>query len=108
MVGAVELISYCQLEILNHSEISAKWPHPIYFDYCHRYWLVRFSPVLMRATQSIAIGARGYWWAILPFLVISWIIWRFRRRRMIADESEYRFESQRIRDVTDNAESRLE
>lgn len=70
--------------------------------------LVRFFPVLMRATQAITIGARGYWWAILPILVVSGIIWRMMRRGSVAKKSEYQFESPRFRDVTDSSEGRSE
>lgn len=67
--------------------------------------LVRFFPVIVRTIQAAAIGARGYWWAILPVLVISWVIWRMIRRGSVAKKSGYQFESQRLRDVTNSAQS---
>jgi len=68
--------------------------------------LVRFSPVIVRLIQATAIGARGYLWAILPVLVISWVVWRMIRRRSVAKKSGYQFENQRFRDVTNSAHGR--
>ena len=69
--------------------------------------LVRFSPVIVRMIQATAIGARAYWWAIIPALVISAGFWRMMRRGS-AKKSGDKFESQRIRDVTDSAKGRSE
>lgn len=70
--------------------------------------LVRFSPVIVRVIQATAIGARGYWWAILPVLVISWAIWRIIRRGSVEKKYGYQFESQPPRDVTESADGRSE
>ncbi|OFZ12041.1 MAG: hypothetical protein A2Z20_07350 [Bdellovibrionales bacterium RBG_16_40_8] len=70
--------------------------------------LVRFSPVIVRVIQATAIGARGYWWAILPALVISWVIWRMMKRGSVGKKYGYQFESQRLRDVTDSGEGKTE
>lgn len=70
--------------------------------------LIRFSPVIVRMIQAAAIGVRGYWWAILPVLVISGAIWRVMRRGSLAKKSEDRFESQSLRDVTNSAEGKSE
>ena len=70
--------------------------------------LVRFFPGIVRMIQAAAIGASGYWWAILPVLVISWVIWRIIRRGTVAKKSGYQFKSQRFRDVTNSAQGRSE
>ena len=66
--------------------------------------IVRFFPVIARLIQATSIGARAYWWVILPALVNSWVSWRIFRRVSVVKKSEYQFEAQRLRDVTGTAE----
>ena len=70
--------------------------------------LVRFSPFIVRMIQAAAVGARGYWWAILPVVVISWVISLLIKRGSTAKKSGYQLESQRSRDVTNSAQGRSE
>lgn len=72
--------------------------------------MVRLLPVIVRMIQAVTMGARAYWWLILPVLIISWVsglvYWRMFRRWSVAKKSGYQFEGQRLRDVTDSAKDR--
>ncbi len=75
--------------------------------------LLRFLPVVLRVVQAIAIGVRAFWWAVLPVVICSWVIWKFKRR-IQASKSEQAFENSSehfsgnrpLRDVTDSANDR--
>lgn len=70
--------------------------------------LIRFSPIIVRLIQAAAIGVRGYWWAIIPVLVISGALWRMMRRGSLVKKSEVQFENQSLRDVTNSSEGKSE
>lgn len=62
--------------------------------------LIRFSPVVVRLIQAIAIGARGFWWAILPIFVMVVLIWKVKSRASRARMSEPDSDERGLRDVT--------
>lgn len=64
--------------------------------------LIRFLPVLMRVGQVVAIGIRGYWWVVLPSLLIGLMIWRSKRRVLAAEKSENLSGARAARDVTNS------
>ncbi len=68
--------------------------------------LIRLSPLILRMIQAMAIGVRGYWWAILPALAISGVLWKIIRRESVTKKAEDQFDDQNLRDVTDSSKVR--
>ena len=68
--------------------------------------LVRFAPLLVRVIQATILGARAFWWAVLPVLIFGAILWRAARRQSHAKKSDDQFKNQRLRDVTDSVKDR--
>lgn len=57
--------------------------------------LLRLFPFVIRVVQILAVGVRAYWWAILPAIIVIWII---RKARQKKDPSAF----EKARDVTNS------
>ena len=41
---------------------------------------IRFLPIFIRLALGVLAGARLYWWILLPVMVLSLVVWKFKRR----------------------------
>lgn len=65
--------------------------------------IIRFLPVVVRLGQSLVMGARAYWWLVVPVIVMVGVVWRMRRQKLLKRSPENLFNVHPLRDVTNSA-----
>ena len=61
--------------------------------------LLRFAPIVLSLGQAAAFAVRAYWWAVIPLVICTWLIWKSKKRVSAAAAAAA---DPALRDVTDS------
>ncbi len=70
--------------------------------------LLRFSPIIMRILQMVAIAAIRFWWVAVPIVAITLITLKILKRRAITAKTDDELSQLNLRDVTNSVQDQPE